>query len=840
MARRPPQRARRRAPSVASSNSGVEEGRFSKFRKAFSKDGAVSEFVWKWRCKLFGNADQDAEDDTTEEEEVGGDPVSKIMYEGPDSSTWNYNWVDYPPKQISKATAREHGRVAIKVFKVKDHEKQCISGRLPLKYHSIQVQNLAVVAALAPILKKQDYHISETETATFKAPFHVLFFCQDEIQQLYHGLAKDDILAPYLKLFVDATESVLKEMHTKLDNLGSSGLISFATIWTLFPRGTTVYSTDLESEFLCKVTKADYVTTSCGGSFLQIGVKVLRFNGDSFVWATKMLRLNSFSGNKPIKQLRHYPIEYHSDIPGVYDRLQTRGKMMLDLQGLQYRCYNNVALYWQDSKSVNKHNVEGRILVDVSGYQKYQDDDLHRNTSKRKSSKRRNEDEDDLDDWGIGAWDESDDESDAESVNPFSDGDSDTSYDSDSDENQPEKRTIRKQITESQSQRNKEMMLRRKDDLPFLYGLVGGYALKTKLWVEFYIEDIEPLIWNDTAYSHLVYDEQQKDLILSFVQHHSFANNAAPTVKKPALLPAPGMTASDSSSTANEDPSDSTPKRTLAPIEDVIVGKGQGLVILLSGPPGTGKTLMAEAVADRTHRPLVYLQAEDLGTHAGELGTRLKRCLTMAAEWNAVVLLDEADVFMAERDPNNIHRNELVSIFLRELEYFRGILFLTTNLYQTIDPAFRSRVSLHLLFASLARDARKKVWHNFLSRLAPQTLAPPVPARAAGKGKAVAWTAAEDEDDDAGVKEEEEVGEEEEEVRRGAQGGAPPTLSDADIDEISLWQLNGREIKNAVKMVRTWCDHKGYAMTLDRLESGIRVTNPCATKSAEVDHDLYK
>ncbi|KAJ3480692.1 hypothetical protein NLG97_g8010 [Lecanicillium saksenae] len=275
------QTARRIAPSTTSSDDGAADGRLSKFRNAFGKDGAISEFVWKWRCKIFGNADADSDDDSAEEEEAGGDPVTKTMYEGPDSSTWNYNWVDYPPKQISKATAREHGRVAIKVFKVKDHEKQCISGRLPLKYHSIQVQNLAVVSALAPILKKQDYHISETESATFKAPFHVLFFCQDEIKALHNGLAKEDILAPYLKLFVDSMDSVLKDMHTKIDNLGGNGLISFATVWTLFPRGTTVYSTDLESEFLCKVTKADYVTTSGGDSFLQIGVKVLRFNGDS-------------------------------------------------------------------------------------------------------------------------------------------------------------------------------------------------------------------------------------------------------------------------------------------------------------------------------------------------------------------------------------------------------------------------------------------------------------------------------------------------------------------------------------------------------------------------------
>jgi hypothetical protein len=28
------------------------------------------------------------------------------------------------------------------------------------------------------------------------------------------------------------------------------------------------------------------------------------------------------------------------------------------------------------------------------------------------------------------------------------------------------------------------------------------------------------MVWNDKAYDHLVYDEQQKDLVLSFVENH--------------------------------------------------------------------------------------------------------------------------------------------------------------------------------------------------------------------------------------------------------------------------------------------------------------------------------
>ncbi|KAI8670084.1 AAA domain-containing protein [Fusarium sp. Ph1] len=128
---------------------------------------------------------------------------------------------------------------------------------------------------------------------------------------------------------------------------------------------------------------------------------------------------------------------------------------------------------------------------------------------------------------------------------------------------------------------------------------------------------------------------------------------------------------------------------------------------LLSGLPGTGKTLMVEAIADRLRRPLYHLQADDLGTEVASLGVKFQRTSKIASAWNAIILLDEADVFIARREPRDVERNGLFCALLRELEYFSGIIFLTTNLVR-IDSAFRSRVIMHLVFPPLAREARKK------------------------------------------------------------------------------------------------------------------------------------
>jgi len=60
-----------------------------------------------------------------------------------------------------------------------------------------------------------------------------------------------------------------------------------------------------------------------------------------------------------------------------------------------------------------------------------------------------------------------------------------------------------------------------------------------------------------------------------------------------------------------------------------------------------------------------------------------------------------------------------VSVFLRLLEYFEGILFLTTNRMEVIDPAFKSRIHLPIAYPPLSKTARKNVWRTFVSQAFP-------------------------------------------------------------------------------------------------------------------------
>ncbi|KAF2823844.1 P-loop containing nucleoside triphosphate hydrolase protein [Ophiobolus disseminans] len=150
---------------------------------------------------------------------------------------------------------------------------------------------------------------------------------------------------------------------------------------------------------------------------------------------------------------------------------------------------------------------------------------------------------------------------------------------------------------------------------------------------------------------------------------------------------------------------------------DFIHGKGEGQIILLHGPPGTGKTLTAESVAEFARRPLLSVTAADLGHENETLERRLLRYFRRASEWDAIVLLNEADVYLEQRTTQDLKRNSIVSVFLRALGYFQDILFLTTNWVGHFDEAFMSRIHVSLGYEKLDNVAREQIWNNLFKKL---------------------------------------------------------------------------------------------------------------------------
>lgn len=151
---------------------------------------------------------------------------------------------------------------------------------------------------------------------------------------------------------------------------------------------------------------------------------------------------------------------------------------------------------------------------------------------------------------------------------------------------------------------------------------------------------------------------------------------------------------------------------------DIVRGKSDGLVILLQGPPGTGKTLTAESVAEYLEKPLYHVSVAEVGDDPHGAAKYLENVFYVGQTWGCILLLNDADVLLEERQVTDMQRNAMVSIFMRMLDECQGILILTTNRMGAFSEAFESRVQLALHFPSLGEDERRKIWYKLIHNLA--------------------------------------------------------------------------------------------------------------------------
>lgn len=222
---------------------------------------------------------------------------------------------------------------------------------------------------------------------------------------------------------------------------------------------------------------------------------------------------------------------------------------------------------------------------------------------------------------------------------------------------------------------------------PFAY----GFSVARKEWCRYFLDTLTETTWKKDAFDSLILPEKQLGLVKALVSSHSFPDNA----------------------------------------RDQVEQKGKGLVALLHGPPGSGKTLTAECAAEETQRALFSTSMSELNRYndAYWFENELKQVLRLATIWKAVVLFDEADVFLEARggsdgtssstgtSTDNATRNALVAVFLRHLEYFSGIVFLTTNRIHVFDAAMKSRVHVALGYAAPSAASRRRIWTTTLAKV---------------------------------------------------------------------------------------------------------------------------
>ncbi|MCJ1282348.1 hypothetical protein MMC26_001671 [Xylographa opegraphella] len=616
-------------------------------------------------------------------------------------------------------TNNVHGDAAVLIRQRNGH-----GGEDPFVMHSITVQSPLIKSSLQKVLKGYPGVSPELDNVTFDAPFEPLFHRWDSLLKASRDESSTEA-RKHLKILIDILEPEFAKSRNILRECRTHGVVTFESSWLIFTPGDLVYRVVDGQECITRLNEASYVTSQ-GKRYFELLSENVDFDGHVFGFGASDILIDNYRGTMKTKDLVAMPLEMCTDKLNIKERLIRRGRKFEQLRGYNIKAYKgSVTMFDQEWGTENQRaNVAERIIIDTLAHNQFTGEgdaqlmplDIDLVDSSFRRARQRNQNE--L----------------PESVPPSAHGSSHHTFATSRSRTfketvVPINETNRVNKQRTESYRGPPLT---EDQLLLCVPRVQGFLLKRKQWARFNVDDIEDIPWNDVAFDSLVLPNREKDLLLAFAEGQ-----------------------------ANPDSN----------FDDFIQGKGKGIVLLLYGPAGVGKTLTAESVAETMRVPLYVMSAGELGTANFEIERALKDVLDRCTMWKAVLLIDEADVLLETRSASDLDRNAMVSIFLRLLEYYQGIMFLTTNRVDAIDPAFESRIDVALNYEELSIASRRQIWQNFVMRLP--------------------------------------------EEKREIDGN--------DFDTLASIPLNGRQIKSAVKTAQMLAARKREPLSVDHATSVLRL-----------------
>lgn len=634
----------------------------------------------------------------------------KHLYSGKEDKKGRFQWQEEIPEDVGDPVENdETAKWALLVRNVKVYNDP----RRVLSIHSIVVQSPLLKTLLAGVLKNYPGVTMGLTRLEFSGKFEPLIHRWAELQEAIAKLGEETEDQRTTKAHAELLKDVLtKEFKSMIDtsqDMKSKRVMTYEHLWTLFQPGATVFSRQDGQETAMTLVETRYGQDAQGAPCFWATCKYVDWDGARFGTNKINLSVAAYTGTRAITSLRVYPLEFHTEGDVIRTRLIERGTKAEALAGANYRAYQGVAWRQGGFGNKDKYNVKGRIVIDTYGWNRF-------NPTYSVFVAPLNQKEPAHLENRNGESNEEGDDNDPDEYEEYEEDDSGMPIDGAfADEEDAAKHTP---LTVEQKL--------------ICSPLLRGYSLKNKLWLNFFVGCVKDIEWQTDAFDRLVLPRNQKELILGFTESQ---------------------------------------RKFRDTFDDVIEGKGKGMVILLCGPPGVGKTLTSESVAEEMKVPLYMMSAGDLGFDPRKVETKLQDILEMCSRWNAVLLLDEADVFLEQRSLHELERNKLVSIFLRVLEYYEGTMFLTTNRVQTFDPAFQSRIHISLDYPGLTVESRKTVWKNFLE------------------------SSSQEHD-----------------------------ISKAQLTELARMDLNGRQIKNILKIAKLLASRKEEKLRLEHIFTTMDVT----------------
>lgn len=316
--------------------------------------------------------------------EIGMSIGYKHLYSGKEDKRGRFQWQTTIPEDLGKpAEDAESEKFAIIVRNVKVYNDP----KKVLSVHSIVIQSPLLKEVLKGVLAGYPGVTVGLKRLEFSGRFEPLIHRWSEFNRAIHrlkhveddsilwGQPKPDNKAPdrlkHAELLHDLLAKEFKDTIDASTDLKGQGVMTYEHLWTLFQPGSLVFSKQQGQDRIFRLHSSKYGQDRNSNPVYWLTCQYVDYDGTR--WGTNKLNvcIPAFDGTRPITSLQTLPLDFHSSKAEIAAKLIERGSKVEKFAGSHYRAYNGIGWRLNNMGQKERYSVKGRIVIDTFGWNRF-------------------------------------------------------------------------------------------------------------------------------------------------------------------------------------------------------------------------------------------------------------------------------------------------------------------------------------------------------------------------------------------------------------------------------------------------------------------------------------
>lgn len=151
----------------------------------------------------------------------------------------------------------------------------------------------------------------------------------------------------------------------------AKGVTTYEHLWTLFQPGSLIFCRVDGQDRVFKLSSAKYGVDRDNNPVFWLTLQYIDYDGIRFGTNKLNVSIRPFNGTRPITSLSSSPLDFHSNKAEMRAKLIDRGLKFEALAGSNFQAYEGMGWRTGNYGVKDKYSIKGRVVIDTYGWNRF-------------------------------------------------------------------------------------------------------------------------------------------------------------------------------------------------------------------------------------------------------------------------------------------------------------------------------------------------------------------------------------------------------------------------------------------------------------------------------------